>query len=353
MKYLKRFDESRDSIPLILNSFGIPTDKFRINEDGTVDVLGNVKFHFPHVPFKFGNIDGKLEIINNQIVDWSFMPDTAKKYRISKGIIENKFWKKYYELVTWEIDQYEEFQENGYNSSQDKLLSDYYLEMAANHSLLKEYSEAVDKFVWEDAKGEFFNISNLSIQNYPFFTEYEDVDFVEIVQAAKENDHLAGHVLIGIMLNDDGFYRKEFEKIYLDNIYDQIRTIGIDQVLKYNSQEVTKLCSLVNMNLQKDERTNKRDQESDCYVFIASYGFREKEDGNYEKFLDIENLFKVDIYDPATYQTINMMKLRARSNSKSTLYMIWLPKDFFPSERERIQPNEYQLKIIDKYKEQI
>lgn len=367
MKYLKKFNESddligspssRESIQVMLNSFGIPTDRFRINSDGSVDVLGNVRImrDLEKIPFKFGNIDGQLEIITKYIKDWSFMPETALKYKISKGIIENNFWKKYYEIVIWEIDRYEDFSKKGYNSNQDKILSDYYLEMAANNGLLNQYSEETDKLIWEDAKGEFFSQSNLSIEDYPFFAQFEDINFSDVLKSAKSLEEgwtQSCYLLVGVILNDDGFYKNKFEKVHLIDIYDQIRTIGIGKILKYNSRELTKMCDLVNMNLQKDARTIARDKSSDCYVFIARDGFKEDENGNYQKFLDIENLFKINIYDTSSYQTISMMRMRTRFNSDSKLWMVWLPKDFFDSDNNRISPNPYQLEIIDKYKEKI
>lgn len=362
MKYLKRFNESgndkskaNSEISLLLNSFGVPTDKFRINSDGSVDVIGDVKIlrDLEDLPFKFGNIEGVLTIVTEHIKNWSFMPETAKKYRITKGILENNFWKKYYEIVTWEIDKYEEFANKGYNTSQNKILSDYYLEMAANNGILVQYSKEADDLIWEDAKGEFFDRSSLSLQDYPFFAQYEDIDFNQVIKLAKEKDSVSCKTLIGIALNDDGFYRDKFEEVYLANIYDQIRTIGIGKVLKYNSRELQKLVELVYMNLQKDERTNQRDKDKDCYVFLARDGFREDEKGNYKKFLDIENMFKIDIYDSTSYQTINSMLLRSKFNSDSKLWMIWLPKDFFSSEENRVNPNDYQLELINKYKEKI
>jgi hypothetical protein len=357
MRYLKRFNESngsKEEIKLILNSFGVPTDKIRINE-GDVDISCDVRIlrDLKEIPFKFGNIDGKLEIITKHIEDWSFMPDSARKYKIGIGSIKNKFWKRYYDVVLWEVEKYDWFSKSGCNTSKDKILSDYYIEMAAHNGLLNNYSEDQDNLIWEDAKGEFFEKSNLTLNNYPFFTNYEDVDFGEVIQKAKDNDYGSCQILVGIMLNDDGFYKKEFEKYHLGDIYNQIRSIGINKITKYNSKEIDKMCSLINMNLQKTPETIERDKNNDCYLFIARRGFREREDGSYEKFLDIENMFKVNIYDESTYQTISMMRLRTRFNSESSLYMIWLPKDFFHSENERIQPNDYQLELIDKYKEKI
>lgn len=359
MKYIKNFNESisNNEIENFLDSNRI--ENYRINDDQTIDVIGDATIRLNSIPngIKFGHIGNIFKITVNTN-NYHFFPDSAKKWKIefplNKSQSESKFWTKYKNIVKWEETRYSDFMAKyGIDSGKDKMLSDYYIEMSSNGGLLRQYSDDLEDLIWEDTKGEFFSNTEIKIEDYPPFASYNDVDFNQVIENAKsEKFENACDLIIGIILNDDGFYKSKFESIYLGSIYDKIKsTLTYDGIFN-NANKLREFRSIINMNLQKTPETVKRDKEEDCYVFIARKDFIENEDGTYTKTISVENMVNIDIYDPKSYQTINMMRLRTRFNTDTDLYMIWLPKDFFHSDKNKI-PNEYQLKIIDKYKKKI
>lgn len=366
MKYIKRFNESvSNEIESFLKLNGI--ENYRINSDQTIDVPGNLIIRTTvDIPsdLKFGTVGDIFQVRMNytndnlDLPDFKFFPESAKKWVINIPVAKYKslkqssyFWAKYSDLIDWENKHYSDFMGSyGIDAERSKMLSDYYIEMASNGGLLRKYSDELEAIIWEDAKGEFFNNSEVEMKNYAKFISYEDIDFNQVVTEAKSNNREACEILIGVMLNDDGYHKSKFDEINLGDIYDNIKS---NKMIFSNAKELSKLRSSINMHLQKTPETIERDKNNDCYIFIARDGFKEMENGDYKKFLDIENMFKVDIYNEDTYRTINQMRLRTRFNNDSSLYMLWLPKDFFHNQKERIKPNDYQLELIDKYKVKI
>jgi len=99
------------------------------------------------------------------------------------------------------------------------------------------------------------------------------------------------------------------------------------------------------------------EEDNQMYVFIARPSFKEKEDGNYKKDIEIENLVPIDPYDSKDAYALSMMKLRARMQSNdSNVYCIWLPKDAFDEgDLRNINDSEmeYLRSLIDEKKEKI
>jgi hypothetical protein len=68
MKYLKKFNESVEDIDSICKKYGI--ENYTINEDGTVDVDGNVYLSYKKLsklPLKFGRVTGNFYCHKNQL----------------------------------------------------------------------------------------------------------------------------------------------------------------------------------------------------------------------------------------------------------------------------------------------
>jgi len=89
----------------------------------------------------------------------------------------------------------------------------------------------------------------------------------------------------------------------------------------------------------------------DFYVFIAREDFKEVENGLYKKSITIENMV---IITPDEHGVTSMagLQIRARFQTDSELYQVWLPKelrkDIEGKTSSEIEP--YIVDIIDKYK---
>jgi hypothetical protein len=83
--------------------------------------------------------------------------------------------------------------------------------------------------------------------------------------------------------------------------------------------------------VSKHTRSNadkKFDKENDRFIFIGRPAFREEPEGsgNFKKTLEIENLVKIDRFDPESHRAAEIMQLRAKQQGgDSSLYMVVLP----------------------------
>jgi len=92
-------------------------------------------------------------------------------------------------------------------------------------------------------------------------------------------------------------------------------------------------------------------EDNDFYLFIGRDEFKETENGMYKKVLDIENMVKIT----PDIQSIGAMKgleMRARFQSESNLYHIWLPKELeeYVSGKSSQRIPSWLIDLIDKHK---
>lgn len=105
---------------------------------------------------------------------------------------------------------------------------------------------------------------------------------------------------------------------------------------------------------QNDTERYEMEQNNQFYVFIARPKFVEKENGDFEKDIEIENMVPIDPYNFKDSHILSMMKLRAQIQAeRSKVYYIWLPKDFTDLHDINSDRMKYLRKLIDKNKEQI
>jgi hypothetical protein len=89
----------------------------------------------------------------------------------------------------------------------------------------------------------------------------------------------------------------------------------------------------------------------DFYIFIASYLYEETEGGLFKRILNIENMVRITP-DEQSLSSASMLDLRARYQSNSKVYHIWLPQEI----REDVEGkgsssmDSWLVELIDKYK---
>jgi len=72
-------------------------------------------------------------------------------------------------------------------------------------------------------------------------------------------------------------------------------------------------------------RQNTLHKTHDFYIFIYKDGFKELEDGNFKKILEIENMYRLEP-DGSNHKDTTSMHFRARMN-QSNVGQIWWPKE--------------------------
>ena len=77
MKYLRKFNESKEYIKSICQKYGIKN--YTINDDGSIDVNGDVilsRIGFTKIPVKFKNVRGYFDCQDNQLTTLENAPQS-------------------------------------------------------------------------------------------------------------------------------------------------------------------------------------------------------------------------------------------------------------------------------------
>lgn len=189
--------------------------------------------------------------------------------------------------------------------------------------------------------------SRSEIGYIPFYVyiRYEDFEFIDPFQ--KEN-------VINFLDENPKHTNALYKWADKDEIFDFIldNPIAKESLRGQNLLDFTKKYKSIN---NPDRR--KMEEDNQMYVFIARPKFKEAEDGNYKKDIEIERLVPIDPYDSKDAYALSMMKMRARMQSNdSNVYCIWLPKDAFDEgDLDGInEPEmEYLRSLIDQKKERV
>ncbi|MCK9417523.1 hypothetical protein M0Q97_12855 [Candidatus Dojkabacteria bacterium] len=91
--------------------------------------------------------------------------------------------------------------------------------------------------------------------------------------------------------------------------------------------------------------------DNDFYIFIGKDDFKENKDGSYRKTLEIERMIKIEA-DQSSIGAMKGLALRCKFQIDSTLYHIWLPKEF-ENEIANNGSNQIDDRLVDlinKYK---
>ena len=346
-----------------LNGF-VGYNNWSINGNGEVDCVSGVNIsgmELSLIPVKFGSVSGGFDCSNNNFESFEFLPEHCSgNYFIHKnpgcsGILDHLyralsgvFFKKFIKLC---------------------LQSDVWFEGQTNQHAMNE--------AFIDLKSiEYQNNKNFIFENINFIDLYDDKHIICDFFGVNEKDpdwlnKIISKILDKIKDSSIDDYRR-IDTILLQ-YFDVLRMIilkGGDEVKDilvddYDLMELFKKGAVENelncvftihKKLHRTEEQKIRDDNYDLFAFVGRDRFIRKENGDYRRELEIENLCKMNIYDPISLVNIHGMKLRAQSNT-GAVYQIWLPKGTFGDIEkdnyfEKEIPN-YLINLIDSKKERI
>jgi len=369
MKYLKSYKifESSSAIDFCekyLTNYKIVGDE--------VDVNGEVKLYgknLDYIPVKFGYINGFIDVRKNNLESFEFLPEECNgNYLIENNPGIKGLLKEIMGLMTNTYGEISDFYKSIFNRFIQKCLEyDVWYEgqtieermlEAWIETKLKNYKEHKEAFIY----GKY---SLLTLDDEDILSDYFKLDLsgdwvMELVEKlimklkSDNKDERRFYLQFFASLiskDDDSRIREVVSDTYdLSDIYKQSK--GVKHL---NDKQLDTLAELVKSKLTRSEEHLSRDRSHDLFVFIAKPEFVENKDGSYRKRLGIENFHKMNIYNPADLQSINMMKIRARFQM-ADVYMIWMPKGIFEKEQDSYTPDEipdWIFKLIDEKKTKI
>jgi len=369
MKYLKshKVFESTSIVEDFCNKY---LTNYKIVGD-EVNVSGEVRLYnkgLDHIPIKFGMVNGFIDVRNNKLESFEFLPEECSgNYLIEsnpgiKGLLKeimSLMMGDHYEIKDFFRPIFNDFIQMclEYDVWYDGKTIEPRMQQAWTDVKLKHYRVNKDAFI-------FGRYELLTLDDEDILADYFKLDLNE--------DWIAGLVrkiinkLKSNSVNDRRFYLKLFACLLsqdedprfgeivssydISDIYKQAKSIK-----KMKDIQLDNLAELVKGKLTRSEQHLSRDQTHELFVFIGKPEFVENPDGSFHKKLGIENFVKMDVYNPSDLQSINMMKIRARFEN-SDVYMIWMPKGVFEKEQDSYTPDEipdWLLKLIDEKKTKI
>ena len=358
-------------------AFGI--SKYKI-VGGEIEVEDDVRLfrkELSYIP-KFASVTGFIDVRSNNLKTFEFLPEECGgNYLINRNPYEGEL-KRIMDLVKNSSDdgiknthkvlfnnfikkciQYEVWHEGQSN--------EFGIKDAWHDVKLKEYNKNKDDFFF--AKSDLIDLDDIEIIEDKFGIDTSSDNFVlelieKLIEEIKSDDESIRRfyflLLCNVIRNDEDSRIKEvIEGQYdLSEIYSRL-----DSIPRMEQDDLDELIKLVNKKLVRSDVEKQRDQENDLFVFIGRDKFVEKEDGSFRKTLEIENFIKINLYKPEDLQMVktllwdNMMNIRSRSQGGgSNVYMIRMPKDFFPEEKDYYREEEipeWALDLINQKKTRI
>jgi len=343
-----------------------------------VNVNGEVRLYnkgLEHIPIKFESVNGFIDVRNNKLESFEFLPEECSgNYLIEgnpgiKGLLKDivismtslfpvlpdrnevsDFYRPIFNQFIQKCLEYDVWYEG--QTIEPRILE------AWTEIKLKSYKENKDAFIF--GKYQLITLDDEDILIDYFKLDINEdwvMELVEKLVNKLKSDNLETRrfylkLFASLISQDDDLRIKEVisDTYDLSDIYKQSK--GVKQL---NDLKVDTLAELVRSKLTRSEEHLSRDQSLDLFVFIAKPEFVENPDGSYRKKLGIENFLKMNIYDPTDLQSISMMRMRA-SLQMADVYMIWIPKDTFEEEKDSYSASEipdWMLKLIDEKKTKI
>lgn len=347
--------------------------KYYISNDG-VDIYGDISFHnrgLETIPFNFRNVSGKFSCSNNKFTSFEFLPIECGKYFLGNnpgfdGILKD-VWSKTRIVGLLRGDNFDE---------SDKFFSLFVQECLSNNIWMNGVTNwNLMRVVFSDTKLIASSKDKDFISKFGVLIDYSDVEILsEYLKVEKYSIDSVVNKILNMVKESDGTPFSNFEILYniwVDNksecedifkdwdiddtilsLFDSIRL----KRLQFERQGRYVVSDSHIENLVKKIRRSPEDlefeKEYDTFVFIGRDKFLELPNGNFKRKLEIENLYKIDKYNPDDQSAFNMMKLRSRSHPDSSLYFIHIPKGFL-EEKSYTKVPEYLVDLIDKKKTKI
>jgi hypothetical protein len=345
--------------------------KYQITKDG-VDIYGDISFSnrgLEAIPFNFRNVSGKFNCSGNKFNSFEFLPIECKKYLLGNnpgfdGVLKG-VWTKTRIMGLDATEQSQQNLEGFFNLFiQECLNNNIWSNGITNWDLMGE--------VLSDTKLIASSNDKDFISKFGLLIDYSDREILSEYLKVKNYtiDEVVNRIL-NIVKESDGTPFSNFEILYniwLDNktdceeifnnwdINDTILSL-FELIRQKRSEFETKGRYIIGNNhlenLIKKIRRSQEDiefeKEYDTFIFIGRYKYIEQSDGNFKRKLEIENLYKIDKYNPDDQSTFNMMRMRARMHSDSKLYFIHIPKGAL-EDKSYTEVPEYLVDLIDKKK---
>lgn len=351
IKNWKLFESNNESIEEFCKKWSNKLGKYEIVR-GEINVDNHVNLEnlgLEWIP-KFNTVRGRFNIRNNKLKTLENIPEECDDYLLNNNPLHEKFNKIYnltynftsgYDVLV--IDLQKDFIKNclDYEVWVNGKTNPMAIEESWKQSKLDKSKEILEdieyKYVFLD-----FNDKEIISNLVGEYSSDEDLINILIEKIKNDNSILFYKILVTLVNNSDD---PDYYKNLINDRYD----IMLDDNL-----DLRKINSIINLKVKKLNRSEdiiERDENNDCFVFIARDEFVETSDGNYKKTLEIEKLVKIDIYNINDLKNVDMMKMRATvQGGGSQVYMIWLPKDFIEGGTE-IPDNIVDL--INKHKSKI
>lgn len=345
--------------------------KYQITKDG-VDIYGDISFSnrgLEAIPFNFRNVSGEFNCSGNKFNSFEFLPIECKKYLLGNnpgfdGVLKD-VWTKTRIMGFGATEQSQQNLEGFFNLFiQECLNNNIWSNGITNWDLMGE--------VLSDTKLIASSNDKDFISKFGLLIDYSDREILSEYLKVKNYtiDEVVNRIL-NIVKESDGTPFSNFEILYniwLDNktdcekifnnwdINDTILSL-FELIRQKRSEFETKGRYIIGNNhlenLIKKIRRSQEDiefeKEYDTFIFIGRYKYIEQPDGNFKRKLEIENLYKIDKYNPDDQSIFNMMRMRARMHSDSKLYFIHIPKGTL-EDKSYTEVPEYLVDLIDKKK---
>lgn len=303
---------------------------------------------------KFGSVSGLIDVRKNKLKTFEFLPEECggpyvihmnpyegelkriveiTQNRISDGTLNiyknlfDKFIKRCLEDGVWFEGQSNEFG----------------IKDAWHDIKLDDYKQNKNSFFF--GKSELIDLDDTEILKEQFDLDMDGDWIMDLIEKTIEKikyDYESERrfyflFLVSLLKSDEAeIIREVVEGTYdLGDVYNRI-----DSFKSMQERDLDKVIQLLSKKLVRTDSERSRDDSHDLFVFIGRDKFVENEDGSYRKTLEVENFLKINIYNPEDLQMVNIMKLRARSQGGSEVYMIWIPKDFFDEEKDSYTEEE-------------
>lgn len=363
MKYIRRIDEN------ILDDFG-----FEYTErDGEFIVNRDISFRgkdLEEIPIKFQSVNGTIDVSNNRLMTFEFLPYSAKEYIINNnpGLVGKLG--EIVDICTEEISRgYGNPKSYKVKTDHKPLFNKFIKECVENEVWYggETNEEMVDE-LWKEVKFNYYKSNRDMVSEIPDVIEMDDVnilsDFFKIdrdgmldddallnsivskLGSEDSTERMITYNVISVLANKGSDFEKYFKDRGLDKAYRSMRQF--DELGDRDRDRVIgKVLKLVSNKMNRSEEQILHEENTEFFAFNGKFVFSENDSGSYERKLEIEALIKVDGYNLEDSQTVGMMKMRARAQGDIDTYVIGIEKGIMDSFGEEGQEVWYGNDLPD------
>jgi hypothetical protein len=348
VKYIKRINEN------LLDDLGIEY----VERGGEIVVNRDISLKnkdLTEIDIKFQSVNGTIDVSNNQLMSFEFLPYGAKEYIINNNPGVTGKLEEIINICTSANDR-------GYENPKDYSVKHVYasiynqfMEACVENDVWyggETNMEMVDE-IWKDTKYDYFvknrstMISDLSdvleIGDVKILSEYFEIgrsgmlnsdDFMNSIinklESEDNNERMITFNIISALADKGSDFEEYFKERGLDKAYRSLRNASS---LRDGDSErlISKILQLISNKMNRSEEQIEHEENTEFFAFNGKFVFGENDEGSYNRKLEIEALVKVDGYNIEDSQTVGMMKMRARAQGDIDTYIISIEKGIMDS----------------------